>query len=264
MISLSLFLGAGMVTGPVQVEAASAHKLSKKKRNKRYFTRAGFDFDNHYLQAGKKEDLSRYVRGTAGLSKKARAKLIKWKSFKPSVISISRYGVAKAKKAGKARIRIRLKTRRGWKTISKTMRVFDSRKVSFSVSLSLREGNRYAGKVKKSYNEVFDTVSIRIRNKSGKPVSLKKDLLVFEPECSYVQAKDRYGVDVWMHSEKGSSLTIPSGKIRTVTYRTEGALSYLKEEQKTNNTCLICVFTSDRAKKEFRYEMPSGKITITR
>lgn len=59
VISLCLFVGAGIVTGPVGAVAASVRRVSKKKRSKRYFTRTGFDWDNHYLQAGKKEDLSR-------------------------------------------------------------------------------------------------------------------------------------------------------------------------------------------------------------
>lgn len=263
MIAEALLLGGSIISHPIISEAASVCRVSKKK-SKRYFKRPGFDWDNHYLETGKKEDLTVYVKGAAGLSRKDRAKLIRWRSSKPSVVRINRYGIAKAKKAGKARIRIRLKTKRGWKTIIKTMRVFDSRKVTFSVSLALDRGNPSAGKVWKSYNEVFDRVMIRVRNKSRKPVTLKKDLLVCGPECSYVRAADRYGTDVWMHCEKRSSLTIPAGKTQTVTYRTEGALSYLKEDQKNNNTCLVCVFTSDGSKKELRYELPSGKKTITR
>ncbi len=267
MIILVLTLSTGTIAGPVITEAASVSKTSKKpkkKQSKQYFTRTGFEWDNHYLEAGKKEDLSKYVKGTAGLSRKIRAKLIRWKSLKPSVISINRYGVAKAKKAGKARIRCRMKTRRGWKTVTKTIRVFDSRKVAFSVALSLTEGNRYAGKVKNSYNVVFDSVTVRIRNKGSKPVTLKKDLLVCGPEYSYVQAKDRYGVDVWMHCGDTSSLTIPAGKTQTVVYRTEGALSYVNEDLRNYNTSLIISFLSDGVKKELRYEMPKGKITITR
>ena len=258
-----LLLGSSMIRPPVVSEAASVRRISKKK-SKRFFKRPGFDWDNHYLEAGKREDLTRYVKGAAGLSRRSRAKLIRWKSMKPSVISINRYGIAKAKKAGKARIRIRLKTKRGWKTIFKTIRVFDSRKISFSVSIALNRGNPYIGKVKKSYNEVFDTVWIRVKNRGRKPVTLKKDLLVCGPESSYVQAKDRYGTDVWMHCDDGSSPVIPAGRTKTVSYRTEGALSFLKEDQKNNNTCLVCVFTSDGSKKELRYELPSGKMTVTR
>lgn len=264
MIAMVLLLGAEAIVHPIVTEAATVHKESKKKRRKQYFTRPGFDWDNHYLQVGKKEDLSRYVKGTAGLSRKARARLIRWKSSKPSVISINRYGIAKAKKAGKARIRIRLKTKKGWKTISKTIQAFDSRKVTFALSLSLTEGNRYAGKVKNSYNVVFDTVAVRISNNGSKPVTLKKDLLVCGPECSYVEAKDRYGVDVWMHSDDNSSLVIPAGNIRTVVYRTQGALSYVNEDLRNNNTFLILPFSDDGGQKELRYEMPMGKITIIR
>ena len=267
VIAMILLMGADISIHPMVSEAATVRKVSKKtkkKRSKRYFIRTGFDWDNHYLQVGKKEDLSKYLKGTAGLSRKTRARLIRWKSSKPSVISINRYGIARAKKAGKARIRIRMKTKRGWKTISKTIQAFDSRKVSFTVSLSLSEGNRYAGKVQKSYNVVFDTVTIRVKNSSSKPVTFARDLLVCGPECSYVQAKDRYGVDVWMYREKGSSLNIPSGKTQSVVYKTEGALSYLMEDQKNNNTSLVCVFTSDGVKKNLRYEMPIGKTTVSR
>lgn len=263
MITGALLLGAGMISRPLVSEAARIHRSSGKK-SKRYLKKPGFDWDNHYLQAGKKEDLSKYVRGAAGLSRKRRAKLIRWKSFKPSVISINKYGLAKAKKAGKARIRCRMKTRKGWKTVVKTLRVFDSRKVSFTVSLALNRGNPYISKVQKSYNIVFDMVTIRVRNSSKKPVTLKKDLLVLEPEGSYVQTKNRYGTDVWMHCEDASSLVIPAGKTRNVVYSTEGALSYLKENQRNNNTCLVGVFTSNGSKKEFRYELPAGKLTITK
>lgn len=263
MIAGALLLGAATVSQPVVTSAASVRKVSGKK-SKRYLKRPGFDWDNHYLEAGKKEDLTVYVKGTAGLSRKNRAKLIRWKSFNTSILRINRYGIAKAKKAGKARIRIRMKTRKGWKTVVKTIRVFDSRKVSFTVSLSLNRGNSCAGKVRKSYNEVFDMVSIRVKNSSKKPVTLQKDLLVCGPECSYVQAKDRYGTDVWMHCDNASSLVIPAGKTQTVVYRTQGALSYLKELQNKDNTCLVCGFSSEGTKREFRYELPSGKLTITR
>ena len=267
MIAFTLLLGTDAFFHPIVTEAAAIRKESgktKKKRSKKYFTRTGFDWDNHFLQVGKKEDLSRYVKGTTGLSKKTKARLIRWKSSKPSVININRYGIAKAKKAGKARIRIRLKTKRGWKTILKTIQAFDSRKVDFAVSLSLDEGNPYAGKVKKSYNVVFDTVTIRIKNSSGKPVTFARDLLVCGPECSYVQAKDRYGVDVWMHCVEGLPLVIPSGKTQTVVYKTEGALSHLTEDQKNNNTSLVCVFTSEGVNKTLRHELPTGKTTISR
>ena len=267
MIAGVLLLGNASLVKPLQTEAASVHRSAGRNRGrkgKRYFTRPGFDWDNHYLQVGKKEDLTAYVKGTAGLSRKVRAKLIRWRSSRPSVISINRYGIAKAKKAGRARIRCRLKTRRGWKTVRKTIRVFDSRKVTFSISLVLDRGNPYAGKVRKSYNEVFDMVMIRVRNTSRKSVTLKKALLVCGPECSYVQAKDRYGTDVWMHCEKGSSLTIPAGKTQTVIYRTEGALSYLKEDLRNNNTYLVVTFFSDGARKTLCYELPAGKLKITR
>ena len=267
LIALSLLLGAGVIVNPLMGEAATVRKVSKgkkKKRNKRYFTKTGFDWDNHYLEVGKKEDLTAYVKGTAGLSRKNRAKLIRWKSFNTSILRINRYGIAKAKKAGKARIRIRMKTRKGWKTVVKTIRVFDSRKVSFTVSLSLNRGNSCAGKVRKSYNEVFDMVSIRVKNSSKKPVTLQKDLLVCGPECSYVQAKDRYGTDVWMHCDVASSLVIPAGKTQTVVYRTEGALSYLKEDLKNENTSLVVTFSSEGARKTLRYELPKGTRTISR
>ena len=263
MIAGALLLGTATVSQPVITSAASVRKVSGKK-SKRYLKRPGFDWDNHYLEAGKKEDLTVYVKGTAGLSRKNRAKLIRWKSFNTSILRINRYGIAKAKKAGKARIRIRMKTRKGWKTVVKTIRVFDSRTVSFTVSLSLNRGNSSAGKVRTSYNEVFDMVSIRVKNSSKKPVTLQKDLLVCGPECSFVQAKDRYGTDVWMHCDNASSLVIPAGKTQTVVYRTQGALSYLKELQNKDNTCLVCGFSSEGTKREFRYELPSGKLTITR
>ena len=263
MIAGALLLGAATVSQPVVTSAASVRKVSGKK-SKRYLKRLGFDWDNHYLEAGKKEDLTAYVKGTAGLSRKNRAKLIRWKSFNTSILRINRYGIAKAKKAGKARIRCRMKTRKGWKTVVKTIRVFDSRTVSFTVSLSLNRGNSSAGKVRTSYNEVFDMVSIRVKNSSKKPVTLQKDLLVCGPECSFVQAKDRYGTDVWMHCDNASSLVIPAGKTQTVVYRTQGALSYLKELQNKDNTCLVCGFSSEGTKREFRYELPSGKLTITR
>lgn len=263
MIAGALLVGAGTVSQPVVTSAASVRKVSGKK-SKRYLKRLGFDWDNHYLEAGKKEDLTAYVKGTAGLSRKNRAKLIRWKSFNTSILRINRYGIAKAKKAGKARIRCRMKTKKGWKTVVKTIRVFDSRTVSFTVSLSLNRGNSSAGKVRTSYNEVFDMVSIRVKNSSKKPVTLQKDLLVCGPECSFVQAKDRYGTDVWMHCDNASSLVIPAGKTQTVVYRTQGALSYLKELQNKDNTCLVCGFSSEGTKREFRYELPSGKLTITR
>ncbi len=263
MIAGALLVGAGTVSQPVVTSAASVRKVSGKK-SKRYLKRPGFDWDNHYLEAGKKEDLTAYVKGTAGLSRKNRAKLIRWKSFNTSILRINRYGIAKAKKAGKARIRCRMKTKKGWKTVVKTIRVFDSRTVSFTVSLSLNRGNSSAGKVRTSYNEVFDMVSIRVKNSSKKPVTLQKDLLVCGPECSFVQAKDRYGTDVWMHCDNASSLVIPAGKTQTVVYRTQGALSYLKELQNKDNTCLVCGFSSEGTKREFRYELPSGKLTITR
>ena len=263
MIAGALLLGTATVSQPVITSAASVRKVSGKK-SKRYLKRPGFDWDNHYLEAGKKEDLTAYVKGTAGLSRKNRAKLIRWKSFNTSILRINRYGIAKAKKAGKARIRCRMKTKKGWKTVVKTIRVFDSRTVSFTVSLSLNRGNSSAGKVRTSYNEVFDMVSIRVKNSSKKPVTLQKDLLVCGPECSFVQAKDRYGTDVWMHCDNASSLVIPAGKTQTVVYRTQGALSYLKELQNKDNTCLVCGFSSEGTKREFRYELPSGKLTITR
>ena len=263
MIAGALLLGTATVSQPVITSAASVRKVSGKK-SKRYLKRPGFDWDNHYLEAGKKEDLTVYVKGTAGLSRKNRAKLIRWKSFNTSILRINRYGIAKAKKAGKARIRIRMKTRKGWKTVVKTIRVFDSRKVSFTVSLSLNRENPYAGKVRKSYNEVFDMVSIRVKNSSKKPVTLQKDLLVYGPECSYVQAKDRYGTDVWMHCDHASSLVIPAGKTQTVVYRTEGALSYLKEDLKNENTSLIVTFSSECARKTLRYELPKGTLTISK
>ncbi len=263
MIAGALLVGAGTVSQPVVTSAASVRKVSGKK-SKRYLKRPGFDWDNHYLEVGKKEDLTAYVKGTAGLSRKNRAKLIRWKSFNTSILRINRYGIAKAKKAGKARIRCRMKTKKGWKTVVKTIRVFDSRTVSFTVSLSLNRGNSSAGKVRTSYNEVFDMVSIRVKNSSKKPVTLQKDLLVCGPECSFVQAKDRYGTDVWMHCDNASSLVIPAGKTQTVVYRTQGALSYLKELQNKDNTCLVCGFSSEGTKREFRYELPSGKLTITR
>ena len=263
MIAGALLFCAGTVSQPVVLEAASVRKASRKK-SKSYLKRPGFDWDNHYLEAGKKEDLTVYVKGTAGLSRKNRKKLIRWRSSKPSVISISRYGIAKAKKAGKARIRIRMKTRKGWKTAVKTIRVFDSRKVSFTVSLSLNRENPYAGKVKKSCNEVFDMVSIHVKNSSKKTVTLQKDLLVCGPECSYVKAKDRYGTDVWMHCDAASSLVIPAGKTQTVVYRTEGSLSYLKEDLKNENTSLVVTFTSEGARKTLRYELPKGTRTISR
>ena len=263
MIAGALLVGAGTVSQPVVTSAASVRKVSGKK-SKRYLKRPGFDWDNHYLEAGKKEDLTAYVKGTAGLSRKNRAKLIRWKSFNTSILRINRYGIAKAKKAGKARIRCRMKTKKGWKTVVKTIRVFDSRTVSFTVSLSLNRGNSSAGKVRTSYNEVFDMVSICVKNSSKKPVTLQKDLLVCGPECSFVQAKDRYGTDVWMHCDNASSLVIPAGKTQTVVYRTQGALSYLKELQNKDNTCLVCGFSSEGTKREFRYELPSGKLTITR
>ena len=263
MIAGALLLGTATVSQPVITSAASVRKVSGKK-SKRYLKRPGFDWDNHYLEAGKKEDLTVYVKGTAGLSRKNRAKLIRWKSFNTSILRINRYGIAKAKKAGKARIRIRMKTRKGWKTVVKTIRVFDSRKVSFTVSLSLNRENPYAGKVRKSYNEVFDMVSIRVKNSSKKPVTLQKDLLVCGPECSYVQAKDRYGTDVWMHCDDASSLVIPAGKTQTVVYQTEGALSYLKEDLKNGNTSLVVTFSSEGAQKTLRYELPKGTLKISR
>ena len=263
MIAGALLVGAGTVSQPVVTSAASVRKVSGKK-SKRYLKKPGFDWDNHYLEVGKKEDLTAYVKGTAGLSRKNRAKLIRWKSFNTSILRINRYGIAKAKKAGKARIRCRMKTKKGWKTVVKTIRVFDSRTVSFTVSLSLNRGNSSAGKVRTSYNEVFDMVSICVKNSSKKPVTLQKDLLVCGPECSFVQAKDRYGTDVWMYCDNASSLVIPAGKTQTVVYRTQGALSYLKELQNKDNTCLVCGFSSEGTKREFRYELPSGKLTITR
>ena len=107
-------------------------------------------------------------------------------------------------------------------------------------------------------------VSIRVKNSSKKTVTLQKDLLVCGPECSYVKAKDRYGTDVWMHCDDASSLVIPAGKTQTVVYRTGGALSYVNEDLRNYNTSLILSFSSDGGKKELRYEMPNGKITITR
>lgn len=263
MIAGALLFSVGTISRPVVLEAAAVRKVSKKK-SKSYLKRPGFDWDNHYLEAGKKEDLSRYIKGTKGLSRKTRAKLIRWRSSNPSVISINRYGVARAKKAGKARIRCRMKTRKGWKTVIKTIRVFDGRKVSFTVSLALNKGNPHAGKVKKSDNVVFDMVSISVRNTGRKPVTLSKDLLVCGPESSCVQAEDRYGTDVWMHCDDASTLVIPSGKTQTVVYRIEGALSYLKEDLRNGNTCLVVRFSSDRMGKTFRYELPKGTLLITR
>ena len=263
----SILFGACTVIRPLPVSAASHKTVGKaahRKKGKKYLTHAGFEWDNRYLEAGKKIDLTGFVKGTTGLSKKTRAKLIKWRSCNPAVMTINRYGIAKPKKAGTCRVRCRMKTKRGWKKVSKTIKVFDSRKVSFRIAFSLSDGNRYAGKIKNSYNEVFDTVTVQVANSGKKPVVLSKDLLLCEPEGSFVSPEDRYGVDVWMHCTDDSVLTISPGEQKSVVYRTNGALSYLKEDQKNNNTYCICTFTSDGTRKDLRYEVPTGKMTITR
>ncbi|MBQ6392456.1 MAG: hypothetical protein IJH60_03005 [Eubacterium sp.] len=267
LLTGSILFGACTFVRPPVVNAAfhkTVKKTSQRKKEKKYFTHAGFEWDNRYLETGKKIDLTGFVKGTTGLSKKTRAKLIKWKSCNPAVMTINRYGIAKPKKAGTCRIRCRMKTKRGWKKVSKTIKVFDSRNVSFRVTFSLRDGNRYAGKIKKSYNEVFDTVTIQVTNSGKKPVVLSKDLLLCEPKGSYVPTQDRYGVDVWMHCMDDSVLTVSPGEKKSVVYRTDGVLSYLKEDQKNNNTYCICTFTSEGTRKDLRYEVPTGKMTITR
>ena len=95
-------------------------------------------------------------------------------------------------------------------------------------------------------------------------VSFSKELLVCSPECSYVAPKDRAGVDVKMHCNDSSLLTVAPGKTSTIVYRTEGALSHLKENQKNNNTYIICHFKNDGGKKDLRYEMPTGRLMITK
>ena len=270
ILSGILFSFVSSAYKPTQVQAISSKQRSvrkrtkKKRRRKKYFTRPGFEWDNRYLEVGKRVDLSRFVKGTTNLSKKNRARIIRWKSMNPSIMRINRYGVTKPRKEGQCRIRIKLKTRKGWKKIFKVIRIFDSRKVSFAVSLTLSKDNRFASKVAKSYNCVFDTISIRVANKSKKTVYLQKDILLCEPECSYVPNKDRKGVDVWMHSKNSDDLKVPAGKIKTFVYSTEGAVSYLKEDQKLANTYFICPFISGGVKRDFRYEMPTRRYQITR
>ena len=263
-----IVFGAGYIISPLTAQAASKKTTRKavsgKKKEKRYFKHAGFEWDNRYMEVGKRIDLSSFVKGTTGLSKKARARLIKWKSYNTNILSINRYGIAKPKKAGTCRIRCRMKTKNGWKKVSKTINVFDSQRISFRVSFSLQDGNRYAGKIKTSYNEVFDTVTIQVANKEKKPVILSRDLLLCDPQGSYVPNKDRYGVDVWMHSTDVSALTISPGEAKTIVYRTEGALSHLIEDQKNNNTYCICSFSYNGARMDLRYEVPTGKMMITR
>ena len=127
-----IVFGAGYIISPLTAQAASKKTTRKavsgKKKEKRYFKHAGFEWDNRYMEVGKRIDLSSFVKGTTGLSKKARARLIKWKSYNTDILSINRYGIAKPKKAGTCQIRCRMKTKNGWKKVSKTIKVFDSQR----------------------------------------------------------------------------------------------------------------------------------------
>ncbi|MCI5944186.1 MAG: Ig-like domain-containing protein [Eubacterium sp.] len=225
-------------TKTVKINLRVLKKAKQVRTNSKYL---GYPLWNSYhknewswgttLEAGKKYDLLSQSKGyMANMTKKDRARLMKWKSSNSKIISVDKYGYAKVKKEGVCKITCKAKVNvNQWKSKTIKINTVDLRGITFKIQggfdLGVVDGTwdnfmsvLYDMKENADENHLplYNQVSVQVTNRSSVPVTLE----------SKIRVTDLYYVE---YNEKKPHLT--NAEKRELAYA-DSAQTYLKRSQK--------------------------------